>query len=150
MIPTNVILDSISLLVSTDATKLAHATLAVKVHLAKAAFVPAATRVIGDFTEANFTGFAAKLAAVGAQQNFFDPITGQRVVQLVEPAGGWHWQCGDALQLPQTIYGFYVTDNASAVVYGCALLPQTVLLSATGDAVDIGNVRFSFSPVTPT
>ncbi len=150
MTPTNTILQRIVDLLAADTTTFASATLAVRVHLAKAAFTPAPTRVIGDFTEANFTGFAAKLAAVNAQQSFFDPTSGMRILQLIEPVGGWHWQCGDGLQLPQTIYGFYCTDNGNTTVYGSQLLPQPVVLTATLDAVDIGQVRLSFSPTTPT
>jgi hypothetical protein len=150
MIPTTVILDKIPLLLSTDATTLAHATLGVKVALAKAAFTPGPNLLIGALTPANFTGSTPKTAATGAQQNFADPSTQQRVVQLQEPAGGWHWQASDILQLPQTIYGYYCTDNAGLIVYGSALLPQPVTINQIGDAVDIGQVRFSFSPTTPT
>ncbi len=149
MIPTNTILDKIVTLLQNDTTTFASATLAVKIHLAKAAFTPAPTRIITDFTEANFTGFAAKVAGLNAQQFFFDQTTGMRVMQLIEPVGGWHWQPTDGLQLPQTIFGYYCTDNASAVVYGSALLPAPVTLQNAGDGIDIGQVRLSFSPSTP-
>src|SRR5262245_32614929 len=150
MTPTSTILDKIATLLQNDATTIAHATLAVKVHLAKAAFVPGPGLTVGSFTEANFTGATAKLGATGAQQEFNDPATGNRIVQLVEPAGGWHWQATDNLQLPQTIYGFYVTDNGSTVVYGSQLLPQPITITAAPDGVDIAQVRFAFNPNSPT
>lgn len=149
MIPTNVLLDKIRDLLAADTTTLAAAA-GVKTHLAKNAFTPANNRVIGDFTEANFTGFAAKVSGTGTQQAFNDPTSGTRVVQILEPAGGWHWQATDGLQLPQVIYGWYVTDTTSAIVYGCQLLPTPITLTAALDSVDIGNVRLSFLPTNPT
>ncbi len=149
MIPTTVVLDRITALVASDTTQLGHATLPPKVHLVKAPFTPGAGLQIANLTEANFTGATAKACVTGTQQTFVDPLTGQRIVQLREPADGWHWQAGDLLQLPQTIYGFFVTDNAGAVLYGSALLPQPVTLTGIGDGCDIPQVRFAFLPTSP-
>lgn len=144
--PTNVLLDRAAVLLAQDTTTLAPAALNVKVHLANAPFTPSNTLVIGSFTEANFSGYAALLAGTGNQQEFVDPASANRIIQLNEPAGGWHWQSTGVANLPQTIYGYYITDNASAVVYGSALLPAAVTITASGQGVDIPQVRFALIP----
>lgn len=146
MQPSNVILDRIAALLATDATTLAHATTPVKVHLALNAFTPGPALVIADFTPATFDGYAPIDGEVGPQQEFVDPVSGQRVVQLIEPLAGWHWETSGVTALPQTVYGFYVANNAGTVLYGCARLPVPVPLTAAGQAVDIAQVRFNFIP----
>lgn len=149
MQPTNVILDAIANLLAADPTTLAPVANALHVHLAIAAFTPGPTLSVGDFTEATFTGGAALPAGVGACQEFTDPVTGQRIVQLNEPAGGWHWHCTAGTGLPQTVYGYYVTDHADAVLYGCARLPANVTITASGQGLDVDQVRFTFLNTSP-
>lgn len=146
MVPSQFLVNRIQTLLATDATTLAPAASACKVHLAMASFVPSAALLIGGLTEATFTGYAALLAGVSTQQTFNDPLTGGRIVQLLEPAGGWHWQTTGTTGLPMTIYGYYVTDNGTATLYGSALFSTPIVLSLTGDAVDIPQVRILIPP----
>lgn len=147
MIPGQTIVDRIRTLLQTDTTTFALAAAPGKVHLSQSNFAPGAGLVVGSFTEATFNTYAAVLLATGNQQAFNDPATGGRVMQLIEPLGGWHWQCGTNAGLPQTIYGYYVTDNASAVLWGSALLPSgPVALTNAGDAIDIPFIRITFPP----
>src|SRR5262245_40946180 len=138
MVGTNTILDRLAALLQTDATTLAPAAGGVKVHLASAAFTPSPTLTIAGLTEATFTGYTALVAGTGSQQEFLDPVTGNRVVQLNEPAGGWHWATTGAVGLPQTIYGFYVTDNGTTALYGSQLFPTPITLTAAGQGIDQG------------
>jgi hypothetical protein len=141
--PTNTLLARLQTLLQTDTGSIASATLACKVHLAIAAFTPSVTLTIANLTEATFTGYAALVGGTGNQQAFFDPVTGQRQVQLLEPAGGWHWQASGTTGLPMTVYGWYVTDNGVANLYGSALFPTPITLTNIGDAVDVPNIRFA-------
>lgn len=145
MQPTQVMLNELATLLANDTATLAPATLPVKVHLIIASFVPSLTTDFTTLTEATFTGGSAKSAGTGAQQSFRDPVSGNLVIQLLEPAGGWHWAASANTLLPQTVYGYAVTDNAGAVTYGSNLFPAPVLISATGDGVDISEVRFFLS-----
>jgi hypothetical protein len=146
MVPSQFLVNRIQALLATDTTTLAPAASACKVHLAMAAFVPSAALLIGGLTEATFTGYAALLAGTGTQQSFNDVASGGRVVQLLEPAGGWHWQTTGTTGLPMTIYGWYVTDNGTTTLYGSALFATPVLLTLTGDSVDIPQVRILIPP----
>lgn len=141
-VPTNGLLDRVSALLAADATSLGAAA-ALKVHLSVTNIVPSPTLTPASFTEIAFTGYAALSAGAAPQQFFKDPVTGYRVVQLNEPAGGWHWQATAATGLPLTAYTYYVTDSTSATLWGSATLPQPVTLAGIQDSVDIAQVRFS-------
>lgn len=146
--PTNTLLDRMAVLLAQDTTTLAPAALNVKVHLAQNSFTPAAGLALASFTEANFTGYAALNAGTGNQQEFQDPATANRIIQLLEPAGGWHWASTGTANLPQTIYGYYITDNATTVLYGSALLPSAVTITGSGQGLDIPQVRFALLPTS--
>jgi len=141
VVPSQFIIDRVRALLAGDTTTLAAAA-AMKVRLAQAAFVPGPTLTIASFTIATFTGYADLLAGIGTAQQFNDP-GGGRVAQLLEPAGGWHWQATAGTGLPQTIYGYYVVDNGATQLYGSALFTTPVVLSGTGDAVDIPQIRIT-------
>lgn len=143
MVPTTVIEAALADLLAADPATLAPAALANHVHLIIAPFVPSPDTDLASLTPATFTGSTPKNAGVGTQQSFVDPLTGNRVVQLLEPAGGWHWQCTAAPAAPETVYGYVVTDNADAVTYGSALLDEPVEIADVGDALDIDQVRYT-------
>lgn len=142
MQPMNNLLDKTMTLLAADVPTLAPAT-GNKVHLSQQTFTPSPARVIGDFLEATFTGYAALVAGTGAQQTFTDAATGLRTIQILEPAGGWHWVSTGTANLPQTIYGYYVTDNGTTTLFGCALLQSPVTITASNQSVDVGNIRLS-------
>src|SRR5262249_22056852 len=148
MQPSNPLLDQIMALIAADTTTLGSAT-ALKVHLANANFVPSASLTVASFTEATFTGYAALLCGTGTQITYVDPIPGLRTIEFKAPAGGWNWKCTAGTGLPQTIYGFYVTDNGSANLYGCALLATPVPITASGQGLDIPAPRFAFLNTSP-
>jgi len=141
--PTNTILLSLAELLAGDVANLAAA--AVKhIHLIKDVFTPAPDTDFTTLTEADFDGYAELSAAAGAQQAFTNPLTGERIVQMIEPLGGWHWEVSGVTNLPQTIYGFVLTDLADAETFGSALLDEPITLLGIGEAVDLANVRFTF------
>lgn len=145
MQPTQALIDRLAALLATDTTTIAPAADAVHIHLAIAPFTPSLELTVGGLTEATFTGYAPLDAGTGAQQHFVDPATTEWVIQLLEPAGGWTWLCTGGTGLPQTIYGIYATDDADAVLYGAELLDAPITISASGQGVTVGQVRFNLS-----
>jgi len=146
MQPTQLIINSLASLLAADTANLAAA--AVKnVHLVKAPFTPSPTTDWTTMTadEADFDGYAVKTAAAGAQQSFTDPLTGERVTQLIEPAGGWHWETTGVTNLPQTIYGWVVTDDADTDTFGSGNFETPIELTAADQAVDIAELNFRFN-----
>lgn len=145
MTPSPDMLDQLAVLLATDPTTLADPANALHVHLIKQPFNPAAILVPGDVVPATFTGSTPLAAGLGAQQNFINPTGGLRTIQLKEPAGGWHWICTVLPAPAETIYGWMVTDNTDAVLYGSANFDTPVVISGVGEAVDIPFVRFAMS-----
>lgn len=146
MQPTSAMANQVSNLVATDTTQLAAAT-APKVHLAMANFAPSLALLLAGLTEANFVGYAALAAgATGAQLNWFDPATGNQIVELKSPASGWNWKVTGSTGLPQTIYGYYITDNGNATLYASALLASPIVLTAVSQGLEVANARVTFPP----
>lgn len=128
-------------LLAADAATLAPVALANKVALVKASFVLNEDLVLGTLTLADFTGSTPIAGVVGAQQSGVDPVTGDQVVTILPPAGGYRFEATNAANLPQTIYGYIITDNAGAVLLGAALFPVPITLTGAGQYVDCGIVE---------
>jgi len=142
MIPSARLEDSIRRLLAADPLNLALAD-ANLVHLIAAAFTPGRDTDFSALTVATFTGSTAKAAGTGTQQSFFDPVKGVQVVQVLEPAGGWHWQATADPAETETIFGWVLTDGDATFVLGSDLFPEPIPITATGDAVDIPEVRLN-------
>lgn len=144
MIPTKALLDSMATSLSTDVNFLAEVLL-VEVVLFKAPFVPLPSTLLADLTLADFDGYAPEAVDSATAQVFTDPNTGEQIIQLMEPAGGWHWETTGVTNLPQTIYGFGVTNHLNTDLWGSDLLPAPIVLTASGQGIDIDQVRFRLS-----
>lgn len=145
MVPTQVMLDSVATVVATDTAVLA-AALFLKVFLVKAAFTPGPTLVVGSLTPADFAGSTPLANTTAVMLKYIDPTTGEWIVEVPPPVGGWHWQTTSAItNLPQTIYGWALVDSTSAVLYGTALLPAPRLLNGNNQGIDIPAVNFRLS-----
>jgi len=138
--PTNVLQASIPPLVAADTAFLAAVT-AMHVHLVLDAISPGLDTDFLTLTEPTFTGGAAKNAGTGAQTTFFDPLTGQRVIQLLEPAGGWSWICTVAPASAETVNAVVVTDTADTVTLGSQVLDDPVTITNIGDAITVGTLQ---------
>lgn len=149
MIPTSVISEQIVDLLAADTTTLAPALNGCKVHLIKAPFTPGPTTDLASLTPATFTGSTPLVAGTGTQQVFVDPVTSLRILQLLEPAGGWHWACTVDPSPSETIVGYCVTDNAGTTTYGSALLPAPITINAAGQGIDLPQIRFTFTNNSP-
>lgn len=110
--------------------------------LVMAAFTPAPTLALGDLTLANFTGATPKVSGAATPAFYTDPVTGDYVALLVEPAGGWKWSPTDDTNLPQTIYGYACLDHAQAVLMASQLFDPPLEITAVGQLIQIGGVEF--------
>jgi hypothetical protein len=143
VLATNALLDAMADLLAADPATLAPAAGGCKLHLVQNNFTPSSSTLITDLVLATFDGYAALLAAVGAQQVFTDPVTGDRIIQMVEPLGGWHWETTGTTNLPQTIFGYALTNNAATVLYGTGRFGTPQTLTAAAQGVDIDQARFT-------
>jgi len=127
-----------------DATTLAPAVNANEMVLVTSNTPPVETLVIGDLTLATFTGSAPKGGAVGDQQAGIDPSTGEQVITILAPVGGYRWECTVAPGAPETVYGYALTDSTGATLLAYGQLATPVVITDVGDFIDLGAVEMRF------
>lgn len=140
MLPTKAIRLQLGELLVADATTLAPAANANKIVLVTNTFTENESKVIGDFTPATFTGSTPLAGATGAQQAGVDPLTGDQVLTILPPAGGYRWECTAAPATPEEITGYILVDNGSTTLLAMKKLAQSVVITNVGDFVDLGTV----------
>jgi hypothetical protein len=148
LVPSRIILNAIADLIAADTGTLG-AVAAMHVHLVASAFTPSPDLDIASLTLATFTGGAPKNAGTGGQQVFIDLASGYVTVQILEPAGGWTWECTADPASPETIFGIILTDNTDADLYASMLLDSTVTVSAAGEGLTVPRLIFRFPPTSP-
>jgi hypothetical protein len=130
-------------LLAADDTTLAPAADNNQIALIAAAFAPDEELEPEDLTLASFTGSAPKLAAVGTQQVGIDPDTGDQVITIVPPAGGWRWECTAAPDPVENIYGFALLNEAGDTLLGVEAFSQSVAISEVGQEINLGTVKMT-------
>lgn len=143
LLPTSQIRLSVGTLVAGDTNALNQPTLLNTMRLAAAPFVPSDTLIPASLTEASFTGYAAINQPAGAALTGVDPITLQQKITIPDPAGGYRWATTGLTGLPQTIYGYYLTNSTNGKVWGSALLPTPITLQDVGQIIDLGTINIS-------
>jgi len=145
MLPVKTVRLQLGELLAADATTLAPPVNANEVALIAADFTPTEDLVIGDLTLATFTGSTPKNAGVGTQGVGNDPATGNQVITILDPAGGWRWECTVAPGAPETIFGIALTTDTGAALLGTQKLPTPIVIVAVGDQVLVGSVTMTIN-----
>lgn len=144
LLPMQAVRLQLGALLAADTTTLAPAVSANKIALINAAFTPTENMTIGSLSFATFTGSSPKVGAAGTQGVGIDPATGEQLITILAPAGGWRFVCTVAPATPETIFGFALTDNAGAVLLGVELLPNPITIAVVNDEIDLGAVAMTF------
>lgn len=126
-------------LLAADATTLAQPTDLNKMILIMAEFNALESTVIGDLTPADFDGSAALLQVTGTQPEGLDPNNTDAIITLKPPAGGWRWETTGITNLPQTIYGFALINDAETTLFCSEKLPTPITLTGVNQVIDIGS-----------
>lgn len=142
MIPSQAIFERPDVLLAADTSTLAVAANPPRVVLFKAPFTPSPDLVFADLVPADFDGYTDTLCQTGAQRQTLDPNTGDSLVQMIAPLGGWQWETTGLTNLPQSIYGWGLVPNGSASVYGSELFDVPVLLDGINQQVQIPQVQY--------
>lgn len=126
------------------APPLAQATALNRIALIMAPFTPSPNLTYADLVLATFTGSAPKVVPLGTQQAGIDPVTGQNVITIVEPAGGWRFQATDTVNLPQSIFGFALFDSTGpGPLIATELLAVPVTLTAALQEINLGTAKLT-------
>lgn len=121
-----------------------------KIALVALAFALTENLTVAGLTFATFTGSTPKGGVAGDQQAGISPLTGEQVITILSPVGGWRWECTAAPAAPETIFGFALLDTTLATLLGAAILDAPVTITSVGDFIDLGAVdmRFVVQPLT--
>jgi len=141
MIPTKAIEDALANDLAADTTTLAVATF-LDVFLIANAFTPGPALVSTDVPPVTAAGLAAKTTTSAVIVVGRDPVTGDYLIVVPAPAGGWNYVAGGA-GLPLNIFGFGVADHVDPTkLYGAQLFPAPVTINAAGQLIDLDEVMF--------
>lgn len=102
------------------------------------------TTVIGDIQEATYGGYTP-LSVSQVPFTYTDPVTGALRFKMVEPEGAWFFNVGDTDDLPQTIYGVYVTDAGTTKLLGVGKFPTPITVTAVLQAILPGEIEFEMA-----
>lgn len=140
MLPMKAVRLRIGTLLAADATTLAPATDANTIALIKSEFTLEEDLVAADVDLADFDGSTPIAGATGAQQEGIDPATGDQIVTIKDPAGGYRFETTGVTNLPQTIYGYGLFNDDQTVLLGLALLDEPVTLTEANQVINLGKV----------
>ena len=103
---------------------------AVKLHLFKNDYTPTTADTIANYTESTFPGYAAASA-----NNWQAPTTAAHVSSMLEQARTF---TRNATGATENVYGYYVTDNASANLFWAERDPAAPIpLTNNGDSYTV-------------
>lgn len=143
MLPTRTVRQRIGTLLAADASSLAPATDANKIALVQNDFTPNQDLVAANLDLADFDGSTPIAGATGAQQTGLDPVTGQQIITIKDPAGGYRWITTGVTNLPQTIYGFALLSNDLSTLIAMEKLTEPVTLTASGQVINLGSANMT-------
>jgi hypothetical protein len=128
-------------LLAADASTLAPATDANVIALVKAPIAPGEGLLLIDITLADFDGSTPIDVGTGTQPEALDPNTADAIISLLPPAGGFRFETTGITNLPQTIYGYVLLNNAMTKVYASESLATPITLTAINQVIELGTVH---------
>lgn len=99
--------------------------------------------VIGDLEAADFGGATPKTCGAGECTSAIDPVTGERQIRVLEPAGGFEFTVDSSDNLPQTIHGFAMTNEAGTELIAAENFTTPIPLAEIGHVVDVPQPKLS-------
>lgn len=138
MLPTIAVRSQAAILLAADATTLAPATDANKLALVMEPFTPSEDLAIGDLTLATFDGSTPIAVGVGTQPTGFDPSNKDLLIDLKPPVTGFRWETTGVTNLPQTIYGVALINDAGDLLLATERFPVAITLNAINQRIDAG------------
>lgn len=98
------------------------------VALIKSPFTPGQATLDGlaSTDEADFDGYAQKDGSAATRKVDIDPATGDVLVTVLPPAGGWRWETSGNTNLPETIYGMALMKGTVGAIFPDAVIASEV------------------------
>ncbi len=143
---TNVVANLIGPLLAGDDSSLGPASSPCKVALVENDFNPTINTMIGDLTVCAVAGLTPIAVATGDQYESRDPLTGEIVVEMKPPAGGFYFEATSGTGLPKTIYGIAVINNGGSTLFMSERFETPVVINAVNQVVPCPRVCLRIDP----
>jgi len=140
MLPMRTIRLQLGELLAADATTLAPSSAANKVALVMNDFTPSENLNVSNLTLATFDGGNPISGITGTQPVGLDAQTGDQIITISPPAGGWRWEVTGSANLPQTIFGFALLDDTLSTLLASEKFIPPIGLSSVGQEISIGTI----------
>jgi len=137
-------------LLAADATTLAPAADANVIALVMNEIAPGEALTFADLVLATFDGSTPIAVGLGTQPTGENPFTAAEVISLKQPVGGFRWETTGVTNLPQTIYGYVLLNDALDTLLASDLLDTPVTLTAVDQVIDIGAAEMQLPANTIT
>jgi hypothetical protein len=144
MLPMKNLRLALGTLLAAQATTLAPATDPNVLALISAPFNLTENLIAADLTLADFTGSTPIEGVTGTQEVGIDPVTLAQVIEVTPPLGGYRWETTNTTNLPQTIYGYALLNNAMSTLLAVGELPDPITLQDAGQFIDVDSVTLTF------
>ena len=128
-------------LLAADTATLAQAANANVVALVMANFNSSEQLVASAVTLATFDGSTPLAVGLGTQAEGLDPNSADALISLKSPVGGWRWETTGTTNLPQTIYGYVLLDQALTTLLASEKLDTPVTLNAVNQVIELGALK---------
>lgn len=138
----NGLIDTIGPLLAADTSSLAPVA-ANKVALIVENFTPDMDAAFGDFVLGSTTGLTPILGVAGTQLESRDPLTGEVVVEIKTPAGGFRWETPVGFTGPITVFGFLLIDNGAINWLGAHKLTDPIVLDGPNQQITAPALQFN-------
>lgn len=145
MIPVRTLTNTLSKLLAADAATLAEAG-GTAVFLVGANFTPSIDLVAADIVRVTNLALLPKVPTPGTQNDSVDPVTGELIVEMKEPAGGFSWNTGVGFVGPVTAWGVALYNGGVTVLLGTQKFDQPILLNGDNQSVNVGSIQFRIDP----
>lgn len=142
MEPTDFIVDIVVSQMGQDSVGFGHA---LTVGLILGPYTPDPDNTWTDIANASFTGSTFKSVAAATRVTGVDPATGDRLLVITEPAGGWNWLCTVDPVAPQEITGLWIGNSTVGFNNGNLVatqeLPVPITIDAAGQMLQYGTLQ---------
>jgi len=99
-------------------------------------FTPSEDLVVADVDLATFDGGDPIEVELGTQPSGFEPGTDDSSIDISPPVGGFRWETTGITNLPQTIYGYVLTNEAETTILASAIFDTPFVLTGVNQVVD--------------
>jgi hypothetical protein len=121
-----------------------------KLGLITAPFVPSVDLLLSDITLATLPALAPLAGVAGVQNESVDPLSGEIIVEVKPPAGGFRWETAAGFAGGVTVYGYALIDGADTKLIGTQQETPPIALTDANQSITAPAIEFRIDPTQIT